>query len=243
MIGKVAAQRLRILTVSALIVLVFGVALWGKLGPRPLSPEEREVAAQELVSGIQVSTKVSGSSLVATKALVDFLTADDVRLVLVRIVDGIDLEIRVETDHAVAFSEPPRFCLIGPFSAPDDGGFSSPCWGAPEIGELLAAQLPADGAGHAMFPAGRVIMLSATIRRVDRRCDYPAGRWALQVEANPLVDGTPMGVRQLAEIGFDVPYAGTGPLAFLPVSTTRYCGLANVVYKVQGEPELASPSP
>ena len=237
------ARRLGVLVASALIVLSVALTLSGLAGSRSRTLAEREAAAQELLSGIRVSIKAAGSSLVATKALVDFLAQNDVRLVLVRIVEGLDLEIRIESDRAVAFSAPPRFCLIGPFSAPDDGGFSSPCWGAPEIGDLLAAQLPVDGAGHAMLSAGRPITLAATIRRADRRCDYPAGAWLLQVEADPLVDGTPMGARSLAEIGFDVPWAGTGPLRFIPVSTTRYCGLANVVYREQGEPEVASPSP
>jgi len=197
--------------------------------------------------GIPVGGRV-GSRLVAVTCLSDvrcgdFVSENDVRLVLVRIVEDIDVEVRVETDHAVMFSEPLRFCLIGPFSAPDDGGLNSPCWGAPEIGELLAARLATDDAGDIVLLAHRPVDLSATVRRADRRCDYPAGQWRLQVEGEPLVDGTPMGARLLADIDFDVPYLGTGPLALLPVSTTRYCGLANVVYREQGEPEVASPSP
>jgi hypothetical protein len=240
-------RGLRLILMSTLIVLVFGLVLWGVVAPRlrsaPRSAEEREVAAKELLSGIRISTHVSGSSLAASKALVDFLAENDVRLVLVRIVDNLDLEIRIEANHAVAFREPPSLCLIGPFSAPDDGGYSSPCWGTPDIGELVAAQLPADGAGHPMFPAGRAITLSATVHRGGLRCDYPAGRWLLRVEADPVVDGTPMGARQLAEIGFDIPWSSRGPLPFLPVKTVAYCGSANVVYKEQGEPQIASPSP
>ena len=232
---------------SALIVLVSGLVLWGVVASWPSSvprsAEERELAARELLSAIRISTSVSRSSLVASKALVDFLAENDVRLVLVRIVEDLDLEISIETHQAVAFREPPTLCLIGPYSAPDDAGYSSPCWGAPDIGALLAAQLPTDGAGHAMFPAGRAIVLSAALQRGTRRCDYPPGRWLLVVEVDPLVDGTPMGARQLAEIAFEIPWSSSSPLPFVPVKTVAYCGSANVVYKEQGEPQIASPSP
>jgi hypothetical protein len=238
---------LRIVTVGALIVLLLGLVLWGthSLPWRtvPLTPQQREAAARQQVSGIRISTRVPDSTLAASKALVDFLATNDVRLVLVRIVDDLRLEIHVESDQAVALGEPPSFCVIGPYSAPDDGGYSSPCWGTPDLGELVLPQLPTDGAGHPMIPAGRDLVLSATVQRGGLRCDYPPGQWLLVVKINPLVDGTPMGVRELPEIGFDVPWAVEGPLPFLAVRTVAYCGSANLVYRDQGEPEVASPSP
>jgi hypothetical protein len=103
--------------------------------------------------------------------------------------------------------------------------------------------LPTDGAGLALFPADRVLALSATLQRGGPRCDYPPGRWLLVVQADPLVDGTPMGTRQLAEIGFDIPWSSSDQLPFLPVPTVAYCGSANVIYREQGEPLIASPSP
>jgi hypothetical protein len=240
-------RRLRIIVAGTLVVLVFGLVLWSIGATRPRSAhrsaEEREVVAKELLSGVRISTDVSGSSLAASKALVDYLATNDVRLVLVRIVDDLKLAIHIDTQQVVAFREPPSFCLIGPFSAPDDAGYQSPCWGTPDIGVLAAAQLPTDAAGHTMFPADRALVLSTTLHRGGLRCDYPPGRWLLVVEADPLVDGTAVGVRQLAEISFDIPWLNSGPLTFLPVKTVAYCGSANVVYKEQGEPQIASPSP
>lgn len=232
---------------GAFIVLLIGLVLWS-MGARPRtsaprSAEEREVAAKELVSGIRISTSVSRSTLAASKALVDFMAENDTRLVLVRIVDRLDLEIRIATQQAVAFREPPSFCLLGPYSAPQDAGYESGCWGTPDIAMLLAAELPTDGAAHAMFPSDPALVLSATMQRGGSRCDYPPGRWLLMVAANPLVDGTPMGARQLAEIGFDIPWSSGDQLPFLPVPTVAYCGSANVVYREQGEPQIASPSP
>jgi hypothetical protein len=229
--------------VSALIVLILGVVLWATEAPSPRSAEEREAAATELLAGIRISTHVSGSALVTSKALVDFLAENDVRLVLVRVVDDLNLEVQIETSQGVAFKDAPTFCLIGPFAAPDDAGYSSPCWGTPEVGALLASQLPADDAGHPTFPAGESIVLSAAVQRGGRRCDYPPGPWLLRVEADPLVDGMPTGARQLAEVGFDVPWSRTDRLPFLAVKNVAYCGLANTVYREQGEPAIASPSP
>lgn len=238
-----AARRLGILVVSALVVLVLALVLRRVTDSVPRTADGREALAQRQLGGIRVSTTLTDSSLAATKALVDFLPENDVRLVVVRIVDEIDLELRIEADSEVTFSESPRICLIGPFSAPDDGGFSSPCWGAPEVGELVVAELAANAAGHAVLPRDRVIRIAATVQRVGGRCDYPPGQWILRVEANPLVDGVPMGARRLPDAAFEVPYLGTGALPFIPVSAMRYCGLANVVYREQGEPEVASPSP
>jgi hypothetical protein len=238
-----AARRLAILGTSALLVLVLALALGGLTSSRPRTAAEREALAQELVSGISVSARLSDSSLSATKALVDFLPENDVRLVLVRIVDDLDLVLRIETSEDVTFSEPPGFCLIGPFAAPDDAGLSSPCWGAPDLGELVGGRLEVDAAGHAMLPAGRVITLEASIGRVRGRCDYPPGQWVVRVEGAPIVDGRSMDTRRFAEVAFDVPYLGTGQLPFIPVCARSYCGLANVVYREQGEPEVASPSP
>ncbi|MDP9250249.1 MAG: hypothetical protein M3O78_02620, partial [Chloroflexota bacterium] len=238
--------RLRITVASALVVLVFGLVVWGceSTLPRsaPLTAEQRQAATQELLSGIQISANVSSSSLAASKALVDYMAQNDVRLVLVRIVDDLDLKVQIKTNHAVALSEPPSFCLIGPFSAPDDAGYSSPCWGMPDAGEVLAAQLPTDGAGHTMFPAGPAIALTATMQRGGLRCDYPPGRWLLVVNVDPLLDGTATGVHELPGIGFDVPWSIGDLLPFLPVKTVAYCGSANVVYNVvykeQGEPDI-----
>lgn len=237
------ARRLGILVATALIALVLAVAMRGPTTSPPRAPGEREALARELLSGVHVSTSVLDSSLVATKALVDFLPENDVRLVLVRIVDDLELDVGIGADQAITFSEPPGFCLIGPFHNPLDAGLWSPCWGAPEIGQLLAAQLEADTGGHAVLPAGRVIRVAAALRRVAGRCDYPPGRWLLRVEANPLVDGSPMGARPLVDVAFEVPYLGAGALRFIPVNSQRYCGIANAVYREQGEPALASASP
>jgi hypothetical protein len=232
---------------GALVVLLFGLVLWAiEARPRDSAPrtaQEREAAAKELLAGIKISTNVSSSTLAASKALVDFMAENDTRLVLVRIVDHLDLEIHIATNQAVAFREPPSFCLIGPYSAPQDAGYESGCWGTPDIAKVLAAELPTDGAGHALFPADRALVLDATMQRGGLRCDYPPGRWLLVVQADPLVDGTPMGARQVAEVGFDIPWSSSDQLPFLPVPGVAYCGSANVVYREQGEPQIASPSP
>lgn len=231
-------RRTRIVAI-VVVAVVAAVVLWVWAGTRPRSPEQREVAARELLSGIRVSATVSSSSLAAAHAIADFGLQEGVRLVRVRIVDGLTLELRIEATRAVAFAEPPKFCLVGPFSAPDDAGLSDPCWGEPDLGVVAAGGLPRDQVGRPTFMAGAPVTLTATVERGDVRCDYPPGKWVLEIKADPMVDGTAMGARYLPEVGFEVPFATPDPLTLL--AQTRYCGLANVVYREQGEPPVVNP--
>jgi len=133
----------------------------------------------------------------------------------------------------------PRVCLVGPYSAPDDAGLTDPCWGEPDLVELLAAQL--NGAGSPVLEPGQPVVVSATLRRGDVRCDYPPGEWRLQLVAEPLVDGQSAGALTVPDVVVRVPFDPATALALLPPDRTRYCGLATVVYQEQGEPPLASP--
>lgn len=238
-------RPLAIVAGIAVVIVIAGIALWrgAPPPPPPLTAAQREAAAAEMVSGLHISTSVSDSTLAASKALVDFMMQNDTRLVLVRIVDVLDLEIRIETSQTIAFDAPPSFCLVGPDSAPDDGGYTSPCWGAPDLGGLIVAQLPTDPAGHPTFPGGDGSVLSATVERGGRRCEYAPGDWQLVIKGNPLIDGMPAGDRELAKVDFDVPWMNAEPLPFLEVRTVAYCGLANRIYREQGEPEIVTPAP
>ena len=177
----------------------------------------------------------------ATDAIADFGIDEGIRLVRVRIVSELRLSIRLEADHDVALAEPARLCIVGPYSAPDDAGLSDPCWGSPDPGELLAAQLESDPAGHPVLSADRPILVAASLVRGDARCDYPPGEWHVEVVLNPLIDGSPVGDLYLPYATMDVPLerADAAPLA--EVLEDRYCGLASAVYREQGEPPVASP--
>jgi hypothetical protein len=232
-------RRARSAAIVVALTIVAAVVVWAAVGTRPPSPEQREAAARQLLSGINVSATMASSSLAAAHAIADFGLDEGVRLVLVRIVDGLTLELRIQTTSSVAFAEPPLFCLVGPFSAPDDAGLSDRCWGDPDLGVVVAGGLPHDQGDHPMFQADAPVTLSATLQRGDVRCDYPPGKWVLEIKVDPLVDGTPTGRRYLPEVGFEVPFATPDPLTLL--SQTRYCGLANVVYREQGEPPVVNP--
>jgi hypothetical protein len=235
----VSDRRARGVAVFVALAIVAAVAVWAAVGTRPRSPEQREAAARGILSGITVSATVASSSLAAAHAIADFGLEEGVRLVRVRIVDGLTLELRIETTSSVAFAEPPLFCLVGPFSAPDDAGLSDRCWGGPDLGVVVAGSLPHDQGDHPMFRADAPVTISATLQRGDVRCDYPPGKWVLEIKVDPLVDGTPTGARYLPEVGFEVPFATPDPLMLL--AQTRYCGLASVVYREQGEPPVVSP--
>jgi hypothetical protein len=234
----VSDRRTRNVAIVVALAIVAAVVVWA-VGPRPGTPEQREAAARELLSGIQVSATVTESSLAAAHAIADFGLNEGVRLVRVRILDGLTLALRIETTRSVALAEPPLFCLVGPFSAPDDAGLSDRCWGEPDLSVVVAGGLPSDQAGHPMFPADAPAAVSATLQRGDVRCDYPPGKWVLEIKVDPLVDGTAMGARYLPDVSFEVPFATPAPLTLL--AQTRYCGLASVVYREQGEPPVVNP--
>ena len=232
-------RRTRSVAIVVAVAVVTAVVVWTWAGTRPRSPEQRQAAATELLSGVHVSTTSVSASLAAAHAIADFGLEEGVHLVRVRIVDTLTLKLRIESTHTLVLAEPPLFCVVGPFSAPDDAGLSDRCWGEPDLTAVAADQLPSDAAGHPMVRADAPVALSATLQRGDVRCDYPPGRWLLEINVDPLVDGTAMGGRYLPDVGFDVPFATPAPLTLL--KQTRYCGLANVVYREQGEPPVANP--
>ena len=227
--------------VAASIALIAGAFL-GACAPAPRTGQELDRAADEALRHISVSLSADGVSLVATGAFADFgLNGGGAHQVRVRIVDRLELQLRLESDVELAFAEPPTLCLVGPYSAPDDAGLSEPCWGEPDLSGLFAAQLSNDPASHPLLRAGKPIEFSAPLNRGSTRCDYPAGQWVLELKADPLVDGSPAGARYAPDVRFDVALPDDRPLALLPTTETRYCGLATAVYREQGEPTVIEP--
>ena len=224
----------------AAAVLVSGLGLLGCVATQPRSTLERLSAAEASLDRVLISATVADRTLAATEAVADFGIDEGVRMVRVRIVDELDLEIHVQSPEALTLAEPPTVCLVGPYSAPDDAGLSDRCWGEPDLGALLAARLAADDAGHPTLRANEPVVLSATIRRGDVRCDYPPGTWQLEITWQPLVDGQPVGRVEQPAIPIVVSPQATQPLP-LRLFDTRYCGLATAVYLDQGEPPVQAP--
>jgi len=235
------ARRTRLAVIAALVVLAGATLWWLSSSAPPRSPEQRREAAQTLADEIGGAVTVTGASFVATQATADLGISGGVHLVGVRILDELHLDLTIEARHTVALGSPLRVCLVGPYSAPDDAGLSDPCWGEPELGSLVAAQITSDASGHPQMEADPPIRLAVTLRRGDTRCDYPPGDWTLEITASPMVDGTPADPIHLAPVGVAVPFDRASALSFLPVNETRYCGLASVIHRDQGEPPLASP--
>ncbi len=102
-----------------------------------------------------ISATVVDRTLAATEAVADLGIDEGVRMVRVRIVDELDLEVQVQSPEVLTLAAPPLVCLVGPYSAPDDAGLSDRCWGEPDLGQLLADQLPLDDAGHPTVQGGR----------------------------------------------------------------------------------------
>jgi hypothetical protein len=174
--------------------------------------------------------------LVATGAFADLgVHSGGVHLVRVRIVDSMDLGLRIASDQEIVLAEPPVLCLVGPYSAPDDAGLESPCWGEPDVSAQLASKLTRDANNHYVLGT-TPIELDTTLSRGTQRCDYPPGNWEVELKLNPV--GSSEGARYVPDTPLDVPISDAGPLRLLPTTETRYCGLATAVVQQQGEPEI-----
>lgn len=189
------------------------------------------------LSSVRVTPTVGHTGLAATGAIADFgLNGGGARLVRVRIVDAMDLALRIASEQEVVLAEPPVLCLVGPYSAPDDAGLESPCWGDPDLSALLTSKLTLNADNHYVLGT-TPIELDTTLQRGTQRCDYPPGKWEVELKLNPVGDAA----RYVPDASFDVPIADAGPLQLLPINETRYCGLATAVFQQQGEPEVVKP--
>lgn len=225
------------LAVVGLVVLAV-VGLVVALGGFPKSAEQREQVARDQITGLSMAATATSVSLVAGGAIADFGIEEGVRLVRVRVVDELGLELEMTSAHDIVFAEPPTVCLVGPFAAPDDAGLESPCWGEPDLGEVVVSGLGRDAAGRPLLRRDAPIMLNVALLRGDERCDYPPGTWQLRVRGDLLVEGAPVDVRLTLDVLVDVPIPSHGPLVLLPRPESRYCGLATVVFQEQGEPDV-----
>jgi len=168
--------------------------------------------------------------------IADFGVGQEVGLVLVRIVDELSVEIRLESPTAVSFEPPVVACLVGPDAAPDDAGLEDSCWAVAEVGPLLEAQLSHDAGGRLQLPANAQVTVHATLRRGGAGCDYPPGSWHLELLVDPILAGEPAGPRYAPHASFEIGYDPGEVLQV--VDERRYCGLASKVYREQGEPAI-----
>jgi hypothetical protein len=217
-----------------------GLAAWGVVAgcAAPATPPP----TVDPLASLQVTPTVGAINLVATGAFADFgVNAGGAHQVRVRIVDSLDFGLRIATASDLTLAESPVVCLVGPYSAPDDAGLESPCWGEPDLSEVLMSRLSRDSAGHYVLAGGQPVDIDVGLKRGTARCDYPPGTWALELKLSPVVNGYPTGARYVADTPMQVPITQTGPLALLPTTETRYCGLATAVVQQQGEPEVVEP--
>jgi hypothetical protein len=233
-----------LLGVAALLVLVAVVAWVSGMRVLPHSPEQRVAAARELLAGIHVTPTVTSVSLVAGRAIADDF--EQVRLVRVRVIERLELELLIQADHDVAFGAPPQLCLVGPDPAPDDAGLENRCWGMPDLSDFLAAQLSTDAMGHPLLKGGEAVRLEAVLSRgpgIDNvdHCDYAPGAWLLELNGAPVVDGVHLSRMPGPVTDLEVPIPSHDPLRLLRPDQSRYCGLASRIYREQGEPEVIDP--
>ncbi len=223
----------------ALAIVAVAAALLRPQEVVPVTPEQRASAGRDLAGHVTVSVTVVDSVLAVTRASGDFGIEEGVRSVPVRLVDDLTVRIRIVSDVDLRLAGPPRVCLVGPFWNPLDAGLSDRCWGEPDLASLVAELLAVASDGTVTAEAGVPIELSAAIGRGSQRCDYSPGEWRLQVDAEPVVDGTTVGRVDLANLPFEVPLEPDGTvLPFHPNAETRPCSYPAAVFTRQGEPRF-----
>jgi hypothetical protein len=231
--------RSRIVLVLVVGALLLAAAAWVSRREQAV-PVNREAAIRATLEAVHVSVLVGGSTLAIATAISDTLEGG-VHLRRVRIVDELRLELRIEADRLVTLAGTPRVCLVWPSSAPDDAGLSDRCWGDPDIGAIAAAKLAVDDTGRATFDPAVPVTVALTLSRGETRCDYPPGEWHAELTVDPVVDGAPAGQHDVPFATFNVPYLGATIVRDLSSASTRFCGLANSVYRDQGEPPTPKP--
>ena len=213
------------------VIALAGVALWGWSAIRPAT-------ADELFGGIEITASVDESSLGATQAIADFGVEEGVRMVPVRIVEDLVLDLELSAARDVTFAAPPRLCLTGPFWNPLDAGLSDRCWGDPDVNESLRAAMPPDPSGTVTLRAASPVVIQVPIARGDERCDYPPGDWLLEVDAEPVIDGQAQPRRDITKAPITIPWDVDGALPWHDNSDTRFCSFTAAVYTRQGEPPI-----
>ncbi len=177
-------------------------------------------------AAITVTAAATPVTVAGSHAIADALGALP-ELVPVIVIDSLDLTVRLVAAEDVILAGPPRLCLVGPNSAPDDAGLIDRCWGEPDPGAALAPVLARTaGGGRPMLRAGEPVDLRATVGRGDVRCDYPPGAWRLEVVVTPLDDGHGWIDVPLADVPLDVDATGLAPSRELGRLESRYCGMA-----------------
>ena len=83
------------------VVVLAGVALWAWSVLRPPT-------ADELIEGVTVTASVEDSTLGATQAIADFGLEEGIKMVPVRIVEDLVLEVELASERDVTFAAPPR---------------------------------------------------------------------------------------------------------------------------------------
>jgi hypothetical protein len=149
--------------------------------------------------------------------------------------------VRLASDVDVELATALTACLVGPYSAPDDAGLSVPCWGEPDLGGALATRLSTSATGHSALLTTRPVDVAVELSRGEARCDYAPGRWRLEVSVEPIVDGASAGVIDLPTVDVVIPFSRDDVV--IEVRDSRYCGLAETIFKEQGEPATATPRP
>jgi hypothetical protein len=204
-----------------------------------MSSAQAEAAAMELVRGIEAEIEVAEPTLVAAAATADFGIEEGLRRVVIRVVDGMRVQLTLRSETVVPLAEPPGLCLVGPFWNPLDAGLSDRCWGDPDFATVVAP--PPDKAGDGPRLAQGSTTVESALTRGHERCDYAPGEWHLEVTVRPVVDGQAFGPVRIPNVTFEVPFDESEALALLPFEDTRVCSYPAAVVNRQGEPELVEP--
>jgi hypothetical protein len=202
------------------------VLLWGGLALA--FDAARETAALRAADEARANAALNAAVTIEARVHDVHVATTVARGYRIRVLDRLRLELAISSEADVELQNPPYICFHSQFAGPAG---DHACWNGELMRDRVAAALAGPNPGTPMLHAGRPLRLELDLARQTARCDFPSGRWTLEV-TGVAKDGTPI-VRQVA---VEVPLDGTGGRLTGTIEEIRLCLLdAEGVHNVQGE--------
>jgi hypothetical protein len=177
----------------------------------------------------QVAEDLPGHAQVNARILDSSVGLAQLGSIRVRVVQHIELEVTISSDVDASLNENPQVCLWTRLW----NHRGDPCWGQPDLGELLGGQLRTDPSGPPRLLAGRPLAIRVSLDRDPDGCDFPPGEWLFDFIAHSAGAG---GNDVTVQVRLDIPMAGGSGTFTGELVGVDLCADPDVVVELQGQP-------